>query len=169
MSKAFGLRIAYNLCIITMLVLTVATALAPSFAFFAAMRTLSGLCGTFFHVSGQVILGDHFGPLERGRATGFLLSGTVLGPPLGPLFAAIIVEFTSWRVVLWTQAVIVGLGLILSLIVLPPRPAQVPKPSADVAKRPFAGFFGIINPWPTIKVMRYPNILFTVSSLFPQL
>jgi len=47
------------------------------------MRVLSGLQGCFYHVAGQTIIAEYFPPIQRGRANGFFLAGTVAGPPLG--------------------------------------------------------------------------------------
>ncbi|USW51329.1 Putative major facilitator superfamily, MFS transporter superfamily [Septoria linicola] len=152
----WGRLYAWNTCLVALLVWTLAASFAPNVESFIVFRVLSGFSGTFFHVTGQTILAEYFPPVQRGTATGFFLCGTVLGPPLGPLVAGIITTFTSWRVILWVQAGMVGLGLAFSLIFLRRggKPATVEHPSiADILQA--------WNPMRVFRLMRCPNLLFT--------
>lgn len=60
-----GRKVSYNMCIVLLFFFTIGTALAPNFQTFVAMRVLSGLSGTYFHVSGQVILAEYFPPVSK--------------------------------------------------------------------------------------------------------
>ncbi|KAJ4299303.1 hypothetical protein N0V90_004547 [Kalmusia sp. IMI 367209] len=121
-----GRRLAYNICIFVLFGFTIGAALAPNMRIFVAMRILSGLQGCYFHVAGQTIIAEYFPPVQRGTATGFFLAGTVLGPPLGPLVAGIMMTYSSWRSVLWLQVAMIGLAFILALAFIPP--SRVDKP-----------------------------------------
>ena len=80
-----GRRIAYIACTSVLLAFTIGAAVAPTVEIFIAMRVLSGFQGCFYHVAGQTIIAEYFPPVQRGRANGFFLAGTVVGPPLGML------------------------------------------------------------------------------------
>ncbi|GME22329.1 putative mfs [Neofusicoccum parvum] len=153
-----GRKMSFNMCIVVLFFFTLGTALAPNMRTFVVMRVLSGLSGTYFHVSGQAILAEYFPPVQRGTATGFFLAGTVLGPPLGPLVAGIIVTYKSWRVILWLQAAMCGCGLIMSLIFIPySRTLDAP----TFRETSVSQMIGHFNPSHIFKLMIYPNVLFT--------
>ncbi|KIW00319.1 uncharacterized protein PV09_08206 [Verruconis gallopava] len=151
-----GRLYAWNSCILLLLVWTAAASVAPNLPSFIVFRVLSGFQGTFFHVTGQAILAEFFPPVKRGTATGFFLSGTVLGPPLGPLVAGIITQYTSWRVILYLQCGMITLGLCLSLLLLGRggKPAKMQNPSIRDIVRAY-------NPMRIIRLLRYPNLLLT--------
>ncbi|KAF9633492.1 hypothetical protein BFW01_g4386 [Lasiodiplodia theobromae] len=153
-----GRKVSYNMCIVMLFFFTIGTALAPNFQTFVAMRVLSGLSGTYFHVSGQVILAEYFPPVQRGTATGFFLAGTVLGPPLGPLVAGIMVTYKSWRTILWLQAAMCGSGLILSLAGIP-YSATLDAPGYGTMT--VAQMLRAFDPSNVLSLFAHPNILFT--------
>ncbi|CAK3937891.1 synaptic vesicle transporter [Lecanosticta acicola] len=160
-SKLCGRLIAFNACIVALLLFTIAGALAPNLEAFVVFRILSGFQGTFFHVTGQAILAEYFPPTRRGTATGFFLSGTVLGPPLGPLVAGVVTTYQSWRVILWTQAGMVLLGLVLSLAVLRKggRPPLKMNEAGSIAM--LRCVLHAFNPMSVFGLMKYPNVLLT--------
>ncbi|KAL0257431.1 hypothetical protein SLS55_008244 [Diplodia seriata] len=153
-----GRKVSYNMCIVVLFFFTVGTALAPDFGTFVAMRVLSGLSGTYFHVSGQAILAEYFPPVQRGTATGFFLAGTVLGPPLGPLVAGIMVTYKSWRTILWLQSAMCGTGLILSLVGVP-YSAGLDAPGYPTMTA--AQMLRAFSPAGVLSLFVYPNVLFT--------
>jgi MFS family permease len=129
---------------------------------FVTMRVLSGLQGCFFHVAGQTILAEYFPPVQRGTANGFFLAGTVLGPPLGPLIAGIMMTYSSWRSVLWLQVAMIGLAFALALVFVPA--SRLDAPSFNLNKKGAAAWREF-DPRPTFRQMLYPNIIFTVSNM----
>ncbi|KAF7186995.1 Itaconate transport protein [Pseudocercospora fuligena] len=151
-----GRLYTWNACIVALFIWTLAASFAPNLKTFIVFRVLSGLQGTFFHVTGQAILAEYFPPVKRGTATGFFLCGTVLGPPMGPMIAGIITTYTTWRVILWVQCGMIGLGLTFSLIFLRHggRPATIKKPLVkEVA--------ALFSPMRVFSLMRYPNLFLT--------
>ncbi|KAJ4393320.1 hypothetical protein N0V93_002528 [Gnomoniopsis smithogilvyi] len=119
LSEVFGRRLIYNIAISVMVASSIGVAVAPTMALFTALRLICGFTGTFFMVSGQIIITDIFEPAVRGRATACLMIGSVAGPALGPCAGGLIVTYSDWRVIFWLQAAMAGLGLILSLIFVP--------------------------------------------------
>lgn len=59
-----GKRVAYIACGLVLLLFTIGTALAPNMPVFVALRLLSGLQGTYFHVAGQTIIARYFAPVS---------------------------------------------------------------------------------------------------------
>lgn len=160
LSAIFGRRLAYNACLAVLFAFTIGGAVAPNMPVFVTMRVLSGLQGCFFHVAGQTILAEYFPPTQRGTATGFFLAGTVLGPPMGPLVAGIMVTYASWRSILWLQVAMIGIGFVLALFFIPLSPID-----RGVGKMNLTGWHAVkqFSPLPVFRVMSYPNIIFTVS------
>ncbi|KAJ8117866.1 hypothetical protein OPT61_g1031 [Boeremia exigua] len=157
-ASIIGRRVAYIACTIALLAFTAGAAVAPTVEVFVAMRVLSGFQGCFYHVAGQTIIAEYFPPVQRGRANGFFLAGTVAGPPLGPLVAGVMVQYTSWRNLLWLQVTMIGLSLVLAVFFVPA--SRLDKPGLALNVR---GWHAVaqFNPLPTFKQMSYPNIAFT--------
>lgn len=149
-----GRLYAWNSCVIALLAWTLAASFSPSLSYFMAFRLLSGLQGTFFHVTGQAILAEFFPPVRRGTATGLFLSGTVLGPPLGPLVAGIITTYTTWRVILWVQCGMLAICLTLSLLFLS-KGGQ----NATITHPTLSQVLDVYNPLRVLKLFRFPNVL----------
>ncbi|KAJ4349389.1 uncharacterized protein N0V89_008004 [Didymosphaeria variabile] len=154
-----GRRATYNICLLVLFGFTIGAALAPNMRVFIAMRVLSGLQGCYFHVAGQTILAEYFPPVQRGTATGFFLGGTVLGPPLGPLVAGIMMTYSSWRSVLWLQVVMVGFAFILAVAFVPP--SRLDKPGRSALNLRGMEAVRQFNPLPIFQQMKSRDIIFT--------
>ncbi|KAF2439353.1 synaptic vesicle transporter [Karstenula rhodostoma CBS 690.94] len=161
-AAVIGRRLAYNICLLVLFGFTIGAALAPNMHVFIAMRVLSGLQGSYFHVAGQTILAEYFPPVQRGTATGFFLAGTVLGPPLGPLVAGIMMTYSSWRSVLWLQVAMAGLAFVLALAFVPP--SRVDKPGYFALNLKGMEVVKQFNPLPVFQQMKYRSIIFTHMS-----
>jgi len=98
---------------------SVATALAPNLASFFVFRVLTAFQGTAFLILGSSVIGDIFRPVERGTALGWFLSGTLIGPALGPFIGGITVTYRSWRYLFWIQTALGGWATVLVLFLLP--------------------------------------------------
>ncbi|OAG00120.1 synaptic vesicle transporter [Paraphaeosphaeria sporulosa] len=154
-----GRRLTYNICLLFLFCFTIGAALAPNMRVFIAMRVLSGLQGCYFHVAGQTILAEYFPPIQRGTATGFFLAGTVLGPPLGPLVAGIMMTYSSWRSVLWLQVAMAGFAFVLALVFVPP--SRVDKPGHFALNLKGMEAVRNFDPLPVFQQMKYRQIFFT--------
>ncbi|KAL1794621.1 hypothetical protein ACET3X_006437 [Alternaria dauci] len=153
-----GRKLAYNACVAVLFSFTIGAAVAPNMPVFVTMRVLSGLQGCYFHVAGQTIIAEYFPPVQRGTANGFFLAGTVLGPPLGPLVAGIMMTYSTWRSVLWLQVAMIGLAFVLALFFVPASRVDVPVLTLNLRGRTAMAQF---NPLPVFKQMTYPNIIMT--------
>lgn len=80
------------------------------------------------------------------------------------MIAGVMVQYTSWRNVLWLQASMVGLSFILAFLFVPAWQLN----RSDLALSTHGGnAIAKFSPLPILKQMLYPDILFTVR--LPQL
>ncbi|KAI1486759.1 synaptic vesicle transporter [Biscogniauxia mediterranea] len=166
--RQFGRKNAWLAASAAFLVCTVGTGLSPraggskatAFRVFVAMRILSGVQGTFFHVAGQTWLADIFVPTQRGTATGFFLVGTVFGPAFGPCISGIMTTFSHWQSILWLQTAMIGVGMILSVIFLPDIRTEQDTHTHGF-KQKFVAFLKDTNPSKVFQVMFLPNVFLT--------
>lgn len=96
---------------------------------------------------------------------GWFLSGTLIGPALGPFIGGIIITYTSWRVIFWMQT---GLGALATLAVLVLLPETIHrKSSKDLEGLPPSQkahrLARMMNPWSVIKLFQYPSVITAVS------
>jgi MFS family permease len=100
---------------------------------------------------------------ERATALGWFLSGTLIGPALGPFIGGIIVTFRSWRDIFWLQTALAGAAT-LSCFSL--QPETIHKKRADElqglpTRERAHKMWQWLNPFRVIRLYRYPNILLT--------
>ncbi|KAF2800480.1 MFS general substrate transporter [Melanomma pulvis-pyrius CBS 109.77] len=140
---------------------SIGTALAPNLASFFVFRILTAFQGTAFLVIGSSVIGDIFKPTERGTALGWFLSGTLIGPALGPFVGGIIVTFRSWRDIFWLQTALAGTAVLLVCFLLPETIHY--KRSEELHGLPRAKkahkMWQWLNPFRVIALYRYPNLL----------
>ncbi|KAK8032372.1 MFS transporter- DHA1 family- multidrug resistance protein [Apiospora arundinis] len=118
-STLCGRQVVLFTSVISFFVFSLGTALAPNLAAFFAFRMLSGFGGTGLLVIGSGCIGDMYKPTERGTALGWYMSGTLIGPALGPLLGGVIVTYTDWRAIYWLQSAMSGLASLLAVSFIP--------------------------------------------------
>jgi multidrug resistance protein len=161
LSQVYGRR---WICIITAFLFfccSLGTALSPNLAAFFIFRCLSAFEGTSFLIVGASVIGDMYRPVERATAMGWFLSGTLIGPALGPLIGGIIVTFQSWRVIFYLQTALAGPALIGAYFLLP-ETIHVRKADSLVGlpiRKQASILWSMTNPWRVIKLFRYPNLI----------
>lgn len=92
---------------------------------------------------------------------GWFLSGTLIGPAIGPFVGGIIVTYTSWRVIFWVQAGLSGLAVLGTFSLLPETIHH--KKYDDLQglsrTRKAAVLWNMVSPWRVLKLMvSYPNL-----------
>ena len=97
LGSTYGRKWPLTIAAVTFTGFSAGSALAPNLACYFVMRLLTAFQGTAFLICGGTVIGDIYRPVERGTAYGFFLSGTLIGPALGPFIAGIIVTYRSWR------------------------------------------------------------------------
>ncbi|KAF7908582.1 uncharacterized protein EAF01_004337 [Botrytis porri] len=140
---------------------SIGTALAPNLPAFFIFRILTAFQGTSFLTIGAACIGDIYRPTERGTAMGWFLSGTLIGPALGPFIGGIIVTFQSWRVIFWLQTALAACAVIGAYFLLPETIHRMKKDElVGMSWKKKAGvLWGMLNPWRVIKLYKYPNLI----------
>lgn len=92
---------------------------------------------------------------------GWFLSGTLIGPAIGPFIGGIIVTYTDWTVIFWVQAGLAGLAALGAFLVLPETIHH--KKYDDLeglsTRKKASVLANMINPWRVLKLfMLYPNL-----------
>ena len=82
-----------------------------------AFRFLSGLFSTSLTL-GPTITGDMFRTEERGSAMAIALGLQLVGPFIAPICGSFIAQSLGWRWTLWLNAIAIGAGTLLGLVVL---------------------------------------------------
>ncbi|KAK3680335.1 hypothetical protein LTR37_021322 [Vermiconidia calcicola] len=161
LGSTYGRKWPMTVAAITFTAFSIGTALAPNLASFFVFRLLTAFQGTCFLIVGGTVIGDIYRPIERGTAYGWFLSGTLIGPALGPFIGGIIVTYASWRDIFWLQTVLAGIST-LGVIFLVPETIHR-KRSDELSglprKQKVKKLWSWINPWRVIKLFRYPNVL----------
>jgi len=145
---------------------SIGTALAPNLASFFVFRILTAFQGTAFLIIGSAVIGDIYKPTERATALGWFLSGTLIGPALGPFIGGIIVTYRSWRDIFWLQTALAGTAVILCFFAQPEtiharRSTELEglKPTEKAQK-----MWQWLNPFRVLRLYRYPNLLLVALS-----
>ncbi|KAI1402564.1 MFS general substrate transporter [Hypoxylon fuscum] len=163
LSQVYGRRVTTVVTAVGFLACSIGTALAPNLGAFFVFRLLTAFEGTSFILIGAAVIGDMYRPTERGTATGWFLSGTLVGPALGPFIGGIIVTYTSWRVIFWLQTALAGIAAIGSYFLLPETIYH--KKIDDLVGYSGAAkakvLLGMLNPWRVMVLWEYPNLLLT--------
>lgn len=92
---------------------------------------------------------------------GWFMSGTLIGPAIGPFIGGIIVTYASWRVIFWLQAGLTGIAALGAIFILPETIHH--KKYDDLhglsKRRKAAVLWDMVNPWKVLKLMfTYPNL-----------
>ncbi|CCF42769.1 hypothetical protein CH063_02921 [Colletotrichum higginsianum] len=140
---------------------SIGTALSPNIAAFFVFRMLTAFAGTSFLVTGPAVIGDLYHPTGRATAMGWFLSGTLIGPTVGPVLGGIIVTYTSWRAIFWLQTALAGVGVGGALFLMPETLQELK--SAELKGLPMSKKIGVLwgmtNPIRVIRLFRFPNLV----------
>lgn len=87
---------------------------------FIFSRALQGVGGALLIPSTGAIIIDSFPEEQRGRAMGIYVSAGSVFLAIGPFIGGVFAEYLSWRLVFWMNLPIALIGLILTLLFVPP-------------------------------------------------
>lgn len=82
--QTYGRKWPLAIAAVTFTAFSAGSAAAPNLAAYFVFRMLTAFQGTTFLSVGATVIGDIYRPIERGTAYGWFLSGTLIGPALGP-------------------------------------------------------------------------------------
>ncbi|TPW26190.1 MFS transporter [Pararhizobium mangrovi] len=105
-SDRFGRKPMIVVSLMISALLTVATALAPSFGWLVAARVLVGISLSGVQAVGMAYLAEEMRPDAFGRAFGLFIGGNVVGGMAGRLGMSLAVDYVDWRIAT------VGVGLV---------------------------------------------------------
>ncbi|KAL7785544.1 major facilitator superfamily domain-containing protein [Trichoderma ceciliae] len=159
MSQVFGRRPMTLLTAVLFFLMSMATALAPNLAAFFVFRALSAFEGTAFILLGASCLGDIYRPTERATALGWFMSGTLIGPALGPVIGGILVSFATWRSIFWLQTALAGTGALGVFFLVPEtiHHKQIEDLEGRSRKEKIKAILRMTNPIRVIRLFRYWN------------
>ncbi|KAJ7221497.1 major facilitator superfamily domain-containing protein [Mycena pura] len=167
MSQVYGRRWICLFSAFLFFACSLGTALSPNLAAFFVFRALTAFQGTSFLIVGASCLGDIYRPVDRATAMGWFLSGTLIGPAIGPFIAGVIVTYRSWRVIFYLQTALGGIATLLVFFFLPETIHH--KTSDELVglsrMQTARQIWEWTNPLRVIKLYKYPNLASASSAL----
>jgi hypothetical protein len=114
---------------------------------------------------------DIFRPTERGKGTGWFLSGTLIGPAFGPFLGGLIVTYTSWRVIFWLQTGLAAVGTIGIYLLMPETifHKRIDDLVGHSGHEKGRALLSMLNPWRVLKLFEYPSMYTPYCTLFGNL
>ncbi|TGJ88753.1 hypothetical protein E0Z10_g118 [Xylaria hypoxylon] len=158
LSQVYGRRI---ICLVTgggFVLTSIGTALAPNLGAFFFFRLFTAFLGTSFLLNGAAVIGDIYRPTERGTATGWFMSGTLIGPAFGPFLGGLIVTYASWRVIFWLQTGLAGVATIGVYFLMPETifHKKIDDLEGYSGREKGRALLSMLNPWGILKLFEYP-------------
>jgi len=83
-AQTYGRKWPLVIAAVTFTAFSAGSAAAPTLPAYFVFRMLTAFQGTTFLSVGATVIGDIYRPVERGTAYGWFLSGTLIGPAMGP-------------------------------------------------------------------------------------
>lgn len=92
---------------------------------------------------------------------GWFLSGTLIGPTIGPLAGGIIVTYTSWRAIFWLQTALAGCAILGTSLLLCETIHRLRKDQLEglPMRQKAKVLYGLTNPFRVLRLFRYPNLI----------
>lgn len=123
----WGLKKAFCFGIFTFAAASALCGLSFSGWWMIMSRCLQGLGGAFMLPATQAIIIAHFPPHQRGKAMGLFVSIGSIFLAVGPLIGGSLTSYLSWHYVFWINLPIALIGLIMTLLTVPPMEGKKEK------------------------------------------
>jgi multidrug resistance protein len=124
LSDRLGRRTLIIFGLISLIVASVGATFAPTFALLVLFRVLAGLGSAALQPAVFAAVGDYFPYEERGRAFGWVVTGTTMAVVLGLPAGSLLAGYLSWRWVFGLLALIFFIVNLLIIFLLPPTEEQ---------------------------------------------
>lgn len=108
----FGAKKVYTFFYLSWGICAAAFGLAQVFWHFVILRVILGLCEAASGPASFAFIADYFTEKQRGLASGIFLAGTKVGPAVGAILAAYLIDTFGWRMLF----VLSGLAPLLWII-----------------------------------------------------
>ncbi|KAG9544599.1 MFS general substrate transporter, partial [Aureobasidium melanogenum] len=114
-----GRRPAYFVCFVIYIGACIGIALCQNYVSLLILRCLqSAGCGATIAL-GSGVVADIATSAERGTFMGYVTSGPMVAPALGPVLGGILAEFLGWRSIFWFLVILSACYLVPFLIAFP--------------------------------------------------
>lgn len=114
-----GRSTPYWASMLALVLFNVGAAHSKSYGTLVTMRLLSGMAGSPALATGGATLGDIWSDLALPKAISVWAIGAVAGPVLSPVIAGWAAMNVGWRLPYWIFVAMSGLGLLITIFVLP--------------------------------------------------
>ncbi|KAI5303274.1 hypothetical protein KEM56_007720 [Ascosphaera pollenicola] len=104
---------------------SVACGFANSYAVMLVCRLFAGIGASTFASIVAGVIGDMYAPVERNTPMALFSANALLGIGMGPFSTMFVVAKFSWRWAFWSQAIAIGIAVILLFAFLPETRASV--------------------------------------------
>ncbi|KAA8646284.1 hypothetical protein EYZ11_007710 [Aspergillus tanneri] len=119
LSQICGRRPALIASSVLFFAFTIGTTLAPNLPAYFIFRIVTAFQGMAFLVVGSSAVGDIYEPRTRATALGWVVSGSLIGPALGPFLGGVIVTYRPWRTIFWLISAMSGFAALIIIVFLP--------------------------------------------------
>ncbi|KAH8426920.1 putative MFS transporter [Aspergillus melleus] len=164
LSQVFGRRPILIASSVLFFLFTIGTTLSPNLTAYFILRVLTAFQGTSFLVVGSSAVGDIYEPKTRATALGWVTSGSLIGPAVGPFLGGAVITFRPWTTIFWLLTAMNGLAAATIILFFP---ETIPsKSNADFAGQTVPRQAKLL--WHRINPIRvftlyasYPNLFWT--------
>ncbi|RFU79161.1 mfs transporter [Trichoderma arundinaceum] len=120
---------------------------------------MSQVFGRRPRTEGRRIAVDIYRPTERATALGWFMSGTLVGPALGPFIGGILVTYATWRSIFWLQTALAGTGVLGVYFLVPEtiHHKSIEDLEGRSKKEKAKAILHMTNPIRVIRLFRYWN------------
>ncbi|PGH12529.1 hypothetical protein AJ80_06690 [Polytolypa hystricis UAMH7299] len=118
LSEVYGRRPVLHITCLTYLVFNLACAFSKTSTQLLIFRFLAGVGGSAPSIGGG-ILADCWKAHERGKSLGFYYIFPLMGPAVGPIIGAFIVQHTTWKWMFYATSILSALIQFIGIFALP--------------------------------------------------
>ena len=129
--KAFGLRTSMIGALLVFMFGSMLGGIAPNENILTIARVIQGAAAGVVQPLSMILLFRVFPSDQRGAAMGVFGIGVVLAPALGPWIGGLLIDTFSWHYVFFLGIPFAVLGILLSIVFLPTKSSQGPRPGFD--------------------------------------
>lgn len=119
LSDVSGRRPVYIIGFVIYICACVGIALQDSFAALLVLRCLQSSGSSSFVALGSGVAADVATSAERGSYMGWVTSGMLLGPAVGPVIGGLLSQYLGWRAIFWFLVILAGIFLVAFLLTFP--------------------------------------------------
>ncbi|KAI9486471.1 MAG: major facilitator superfamily domain-containing protein [Benjaminiella poitrasii] len=158
LSEKVGRRWIYIISLIIYCICTIICGISKNLGLFFTFRLLQSIFASAGQAVGGGTISDIFEPLERGKAMGLYMLGTIFGPAIAPVCGGYIDQNLGWRWIFYIKAMIGALFAITSFFFIPetlyvPNAKETPAPRNITERLQKLKF----NPLNTLKLLLNPE------------